>query len=104
MTRCFGDKAGIPAGIICEPEIRKFSLFPEEEAVVVLGSDGIFEFLSNIEVFKVIEPYLHESKLKIASEKLVFEAAESWKRVTFFFNSLKFYKSRFFFFFKESEV
>ena len=85
MTRCFGDKAGIPAGIICEPEIRKFSLFPEEEAVVVLGSDGIFEFLSNIEVFKVIEPYLHESKLKIASEKLVFEAAESWKRVAFFF-------------------
>ena len=24
MTRCFGDKAGIPAGIICDPEIRKF--------------------------------------------------------------------------------
>ena len=51
----------------------------------MIGSDGIFEFLSNIEVFKVIEPYLHESKLKIASEKLVYEAAESWKRVLFYY-------------------
>lgn len=51
MTRCFGDKAGIPAGIICEPEIKKYSLSPEEEAVIIIGSDGIFEFISNIEVF-----------------------------------------------------
>ena len=82
MTRCFGDRAGIPAGIICDPEIIKYSIHPEEEEpVIVIGSDGIFEFLTNIEVFRIIEPFLHHSKLKQAAEKLVYEAAESWKRV-----------------------
>ena len=71
MTRCFGDKAGIPAGIISHPEIIKYSITPEQESVIVIASDGVFEFLNNLEVFSIIEPFLHTSSLKQASDKLV---------------------------------
>ena len=48
MTRCFGDKSGLTAGIISHPEVEKFNLLLEEEPIIIIGSDGIFEFLSNI--------------------------------------------------------
>ena len=51
MTRCFGDRAGIPEGIISIPEISKFTIIPEGEPIIIIGSDGIFEFLTNIQVF-----------------------------------------------------
>lgn len=42
MTRCFGDKIGVIAGVIGEPEILEFNLQNEDHFIVV-GSDGFFE-------------------------------------------------------------
>lgn len=49
MTRSFGDKVGIQAGVISEPEILQFDLAPEDMFMVV-ASDGVWEYMSNMDV------------------------------------------------------
>lgn len=58
MTRSFGDKVGIQAGIIAEPgsifkiyiiEIFDYEIDPTNKFIIV-ASDGVFEFLSNVQV------------------------------------------------------
>ena len=59
MSRCFGDKNAAKFGIIAVPSSYLFKNFllatvkieiPNSEAIVILGSDGLFEFLTNEEV------------------------------------------------------
>jgi serine/threonine protein phosphatase PrpC len=49
MTRSFGDKMGAKAGVIAEPEITEYMISYEDKFIVV-ASDGVFEYLSDIEV------------------------------------------------------
>lgn len=53
MTRSFGDKAGITAGVISDPEVKQFD-FPSSEFIIIIGSDGIWEFLTNQQVGQII--------------------------------------------------
>jgi len=46
MTRSFGDKIGVQAGIVGNPEIFEMTIGAEDK-FVILGSDGLFEYLSN---------------------------------------------------------
>lgn len=43
-------------GVSCEPEILELVIQPEDKFVVI-GSDGIFEFLSNEDVLRTVIPY-----------------------------------------------
>ena len=56
MTRSFGDKLGIQAGITAEPEIIEFEK-TENDKFIVLASDGVWEYLSNEEVMRIVIPY-----------------------------------------------
>ena len=49
MSRCFGDTRAAKCGIISVPSVTKMEI-TSNEAIIVLGSDGLFEFLSNKEV------------------------------------------------------
>lgn len=44
MTRSFGDKAGIKAGTISEPEVSQYSL-GEKNKFLLVASDGVWEHL-----------------------------------------------------------
>lgn len=46
MTRSFGDKIGVQAGVISEPEILEFKI-ENEDKIIVVASDGVWEYLSN---------------------------------------------------------
>ena len=50
MSRAFGDKIASTVGVIAHPEIKEWT-FTKEDKFVVLASDGIWEFISNEEVF-----------------------------------------------------
>lgn len=56
MSRSIGDQVAASAGVIHEPEIIvKEMTFADK--FMILGSDGIFEFLDNEEVVRIAGPY-----------------------------------------------
>lgn len=46
MTRSFGDATAARVGVNAIPEIKEFDLTSEDK-VIVLASDGVWEFLEN---------------------------------------------------------
>ena len=53
MTRSFGDKVAASVGVLAEPEVSELTL-SKEDKVLVLASDGVWEFLKNFEIGKII--------------------------------------------------
>ena len=53
MSRSIGDKIAHNIGVINEPEIMEFTS-DELAKVIVLGSDGVFQFLNNKEICDII--------------------------------------------------
>lgn len=51
----------------------------EDDAYMVLASDGVWEFLSNEEVASITLPYFDENKPEAAANALVKEAHKKWK-------------------------
>jgi serine/threonine protein phosphatase PrpC len=79
MSRSFGDRVASSVGVISEPEILEFEMTAEDK-FIVLGSDGIFEFLSNEDVLKIVVPYWRVSDVVSASEALAKEAKFKWMK------------------------
>ena len=61
-------------------EITRFELEPDDK-FIVLASDGVWEFLSNEEVCRIILPFYQKNDIKGAIEKLFYEAIRLWKEV-----------------------
>ena len=80
MSRSLGDAVASSVGVIPEPEILEFTLTPEDKFVVI-GSDGIFEFLSNEDVVKIVVPHWKLKDVEAACESLWKEANLRWKTV-----------------------
>ena len=56
MSRSFGDKMAAFVGVICEPEIT-FKRMDENSRFIIIGSDGIWEYISNEEAMEVVQPF-----------------------------------------------
>lgn len=56
MSRSIGDKIAQSVGVSPEPDVREFTLTMKDRFVVV-ASDGVWEFLSNEEIAKIVLPY-----------------------------------------------
>ena len=79
MSRSFGDSVACKAGVHAVPEIRTYELQPNDK-VIVLASDGIWEFLSNQRVASLILPFIEKRNAEAAAETIIREAFRSWKR------------------------
>ena len=53
MSRAIGDKIAHSIGVINEPEILVFNL-DEESKFILLGSDGVWQYLNNQEINDII--------------------------------------------------
>ena len=78
MSRSLGDTAVHQIGVSSEPEISE-RLLGEEDEFLVIGSDGLFEFLSNQEVANIAGD--HYGNPKHACEELSSAARARWIRV-----------------------
>jgi len=78
MTRSIGDTISNRAGVTSEPEIYEHSITNNDE-FLVLGTDGIFEFMSNDEIGQIIEPFFISEDPQLAANELVREAHLRWK-------------------------
>lgn len=56
----------------------------DEDQFIVIGSDGLFEFLSNDRIMNLAVPYFVRNELKEACDVLVKNAVQAWKDVSTF--------------------
>ena len=79
MTRSIGDLVAQSVGVNPDPEIREFKL-QSNDRFILIASDGIFEFLSNEEVARIVFPYLEKNAPEAAANSLVKEATKRWRK------------------------
>jgi serine/threonine protein phosphatase PrpC len=77
MSRSIGDFCAKTAGVIHNPEIMEVSIFSNSKFIVI-GSDGIWECLTNEEVADLVEPYYLSNDVSNAVFTLVDAANRSW--------------------------
>ena len=78
MSRSFGDQIAHSVGVVVSPEILEHH-FCEEDKVILLASDGIWEFLENEEIVNIIKKYYEENNAADALEEIYKEADKKWR-------------------------
>lgn len=78
MSRSIGDAVASSVGVSQEPEIFECCLTPEDK-MLILASDGIWEYMTNEEVLKVASGHWANSDLEGCCEHLVQEALKRWR-------------------------
>lgn len=78
MSRSFGDTVASSVGVNAIPEQFEF-LLGQDDKVIVLASDGVWEFISNEEVASIIYPFYLQRNAEKAAETLVRAAFKRWK-------------------------
>lgn len=79
MSRSMGDAVAASVGVICDPEILQITLVPEDK-FLILGSDGVFEFIANEELVKLGVPYFKILDCEGLCEAVVKESNKRWKK------------------------
>ena len=79
MTRSFGDSMAARVGVIAEPELKMIEL-NKDDKFIVLASDGVWEFLRNEDVGRMIYPFYLKKNAEGAAECLVRESFKKWKK------------------------
>ena len=79
MSRSFGDYSAKPIGVVSEPDVFEYKIENKDKFIVV-GSDGVWEYLSNKNVMDIIaEIYINKGTAVEAGEKVVKIARSKWK-------------------------
>jgi serine/threonine protein phosphatase PrpC len=79
MTRSFGDTVAHSVGCNAEPELDEYTL-TREDKVVVIASDGVWEFLENIDVARIVYPFYLQKNAEGAAENLVRASFKRWRK------------------------
>ena len=78
MSRSFGDQVACRVGVNAVPEVTELRMTPQDK-VIILASDGVWEFLENQEVAEIVYPYFLQKNAEGAAENLVRAAFKQWK-------------------------
>lgn len=81
MSRSLGDFVSKSVGCSCVPEVIELKIHSNYE-FMVLASDGVWEFLDNETVCKLVQPYYNKNDPDGAVNKLIEEASRMWKIVS----------------------
>lgn len=52
----------------------------DQDKFIVIASDGVWEFLSNDDVVRIVEPFYAQNTAEKAAEALIKEALKKWKQ------------------------
>lgn len=70
MTRSIGDLVAASLGVSNKPEIVEYK-YTDFDKIVVIGSDGLFEFIENKDIIKMIVPFYLINDIESASDYLI---------------------------------
>ena len=68
MSRSIGDKLLTKAGVISTPEFIEYDI-TQNDQVLIIASDGVWEFLSNEDIIQLTQTVSHKYTLKIKLTK-----------------------------------
>ena len=77
MTRSLGDTLAATVGVTCTPEILEFQL-TREDKFLLCATDGVFEFLSNEDVVRIVVPFYQGKDGNGACAAVMSEARRRW--------------------------
>ena len=77
MSRNFGDEVATRVGVFSEPEVKIFP-YSEEDNFIIIGSDGLWEYVTNEEVVKIVSEYYEKKDCDGAVIKLYEVSHERW--------------------------
>ena len=77
INRSIGDKIAHDIGVISEPEILNFNI-DEKCKCLIIGSDGIRQYLKNEEVLEIIRPFIEEKNEEKAVKEIIKKASLAW--------------------------
>lgn len=78
MSRSIGDNVAHSIGVSPDPEVHKYNL-NESHKFIVIASDGVWEFLTNEEVGKIVWPFFRDNAPEQAGNAIVRAAAQKWR-------------------------
>jgi len=78
MSRSIGDIVAATVGVSCRPEVKEFKVTPDDKFMVI-ASDGVWEFLNNIDIVKMVVPYYEQNNLEGACDIVLNAAVKSWQ-------------------------
>lgn len=78
LSRTIGDSVACTVGVSNEPEVIVHSWRPQDN-FIVLGSDGLFEYLSNTAITQLVRPWYSLQDSRGACDCLVKEARSRWE-------------------------
>jgi len=79
MSRSIGDHAVKTVGVIADPVVSEHDVLPSDE-FIILGSDGIWEFLSSQDAVNIVSQNFANGKdASAACEDLIENAAMKWR-------------------------
>ena len=78
ISRSLGDKIAELIGVIADPDILEFDL-DDNSKYIIMGSDGLFDYLSNNEIMNIGSPFLNENNLDKACLEIVEQSAKVFK-------------------------
>ena len=79
MSRSMGDSVAASIGVISVPDVTETILRPQDK-FIVMGSDGLFEFLSNDDVLRITSGYWKKHECDKGCMALARIADERWRK------------------------
>ena len=77
MSRSIGDKIAHDIGVISEPEILSFKI-DDQCQFLIIGSDGIWQYIKNEDVFAIIKPFINEKNVENAAKEIIRKSSLTW--------------------------
>jgi serine/threonine protein phosphatase PrpC len=77
MARSIGDHNASSVGVIAEPEVHQYT-FDKEDAVLIVGSDGVWELLESQQVIDIAHQNLTHPTEDVV-DRIIEQAAYMWK-------------------------
>ena len=79
MSRSIGDGYAHKIGVIHEPEIFEFNLNNNKPRVIILASDGVFEFVKNEDIKNIVEKYYYNMDSQGCAKEIVEYSRKIWE-------------------------
>ena len=79
ITRSLGDFEAESLGILSIPDIKEFDIDEEKTKIIIMGTNGIWEFLTNEKIMDIVWSYYEWNDVEGATQKIIETAGKLWK-------------------------
>ena len=77
MSRSIGDQIAHGIGVSSEPEILNYNIDNKCQCLVI-GSDGVWQYLSNSDIESIIKPFLNKNETENCCKEIIRKASLKW--------------------------